>query len=1017
VTSYGKNTSLTAMSNSGEFTFEAWCRRTSSPNFGRVVVESRATAGGSLVGLSVEQTSGKMRWLARNDASTVVTKLEEVSANDGVWHHYVGVNVGGYMRLWKDGVEQGSPTAVSHPGGTFTSSMRGIAASPQDNGNPWNGDIDEVALYDRALTEEEILEHYEAGAAILPPVVGVEVDAPAPIVAQSSTFSVPSVTVDASAPAPTHTSSAAVAPPPTAVDVEAPIPAQGASAAVAVVPASAEVASPAPVFGSDLSVAAAPAPSVSAAVPPPEPPILAANKSASGSTNSAVATATLTESFEVGDTVIVALGRSGNNQTVASVTDTQGNVYRVVEQANAAANNCNAVLAVATVTDPLSPGDVVTATWSTTFSSTRRMIVLKATGLSAVDPVAPTSESSGTGTAWSGGSVASNRSGILLGVCDVGGSQTNTPPSGWGEEEVTGGSRTLVVTWNVEEDLGTFEASGTLSASTAWQALSAMLRSAGGDDAVTVGVAVEFATPAPEPSTFTPGGTTTINAVPAAVDVAAPVPTFSDFPGATVYEDATATEDPLSRSGAWLADPLGLTNSLRATAGRVSRKSGQVGRGVYANLALNLGTGTVDVHGTVGVRPGAGGAYLEHGVVLAAGRDTEAWDGYVVGLEQATGIYIARAEGGVLSKVTTPFQPNGVELDVGDAFGMRLHPVAGGVLPIEVFVKRAGDVWIPVVSYGDPDPHTGQANLVTRINGNASSGSTTTSALDDLAAGQSAAVAPPSTEVGVEAPAPTVTFPGVPVTVGAAPASISVAGVPPRDVGLVEGIVVPPATVEFGAGDNRDRDVRVDFAVNAPTVQAVTEFLTPGSVDLTANAGGATLLPGQAKVRPGSATLTAEAGGARLLPGPITRSPGSVELATAPGGAYIRPATLVAQPGSLDLATSLGAAALLPGVVVLRPGSLDALIAAGGARLLPQPVKVAPGSANLTLDAAAVTPAQTTHATLTVGSVALLLGPGAAGMALGVGPFKATLVVAPAIDSTLGVLVAIDSTLHVEPAS
>jgi predicted SpoU family rRNA methylase len=100
----------------------------------------------------------------------VVPKTEQPLAL-GTWHHVVGIffgdadGGGGTATIFLDGV-QGEQLVdggnLADGGGDDGLWYIGRTRAP-DSGFAWKGLLDEVALYDRALTEEEIVAHYELG--------------------------------------------------------------------------------------------------------------------------------------------------------------------------------------------------------------------------------------------------------------------------------------------------------------------------------------------------------------------------------------------------------------------------------------------------------------------------------------------------------------------------------------------------------------------------------------------------------------------------------------------------------------------------------------------------------------------------------------------------------------------------------------------------------------------------------------------------------------------------------------
>lgn len=87
---------------------------------------------------------------------------------DGQWHHVAGTYDGSFVRLYVDSVEVGS--------GTPTSITIGYRLSPDNDliigqytgtcrQYPFKGDIDEVEIFDRALSASEIQRIFNAGSA------------------------------------------------------------------------------------------------------------------------------------------------------------------------------------------------------------------------------------------------------------------------------------------------------------------------------------------------------------------------------------------------------------------------------------------------------------------------------------------------------------------------------------------------------------------------------------------------------------------------------------------------------------------------------------------------------------------------------------------------------------------------------------------------------------------------------------------------------------------------------------
>jgi len=79
--------------------------------------------------------------------------------NDGNWHHLLVTRSGSAVTLYMDGVSKA----------TTTDSTAIVAGSIRIGDNygsyPWNGSLDEVAIFNRSLSTSEVLAHYNAGKA------------------------------------------------------------------------------------------------------------------------------------------------------------------------------------------------------------------------------------------------------------------------------------------------------------------------------------------------------------------------------------------------------------------------------------------------------------------------------------------------------------------------------------------------------------------------------------------------------------------------------------------------------------------------------------------------------------------------------------------------------------------------------------------------------------------------------------------------------------------------------------
>ncbi len=85
---------------------------------------------------------------------------------DGAWHHYVVSNIGGtsaIANLWIDGVLRGN---ASYRDPTSTNKIFQLSCWPIDNNYHWNGTIDDVRIFNYALTNREVQFLYNGSSVI-----------------------------------------------------------------------------------------------------------------------------------------------------------------------------------------------------------------------------------------------------------------------------------------------------------------------------------------------------------------------------------------------------------------------------------------------------------------------------------------------------------------------------------------------------------------------------------------------------------------------------------------------------------------------------------------------------------------------------------------------------------------------------------------------------------------------------------------------------------------------------------
>jgi hypothetical protein len=150
------------------FSAEAWVNIPASQNCtGRkVIIGRRDSPSAWWLGCGGETITelNKAVFKLRDNSAVENSAIGTTDLNDGQWHHVVGVYEAtvDQIRVYVDGVKEGETT--QNFTGDF-SGVRGLNIGWFDI-SPWyymTGQIDEVALYNKALTLEDIHRHYNGG--------------------------------------------------------------------------------------------------------------------------------------------------------------------------------------------------------------------------------------------------------------------------------------------------------------------------------------------------------------------------------------------------------------------------------------------------------------------------------------------------------------------------------------------------------------------------------------------------------------------------------------------------------------------------------------------------------------------------------------------------------------------------------------------------------------------------------------------------------------------------------------
>ncbi len=143
----------------GNITLSAWINTTSSSTQD-IIGKDSISSGTRSFNLVLVSGVARLTVFKSNSASSVNSTS---SVDDGNWHHVLGVNDGTDLKIYVDGVLEGTN---SGGGGTFDNGTSDFNIGSRDAGPQsiiFNGAIDEPAIFDYALTSTQVLDIYGSG--------------------------------------------------------------------------------------------------------------------------------------------------------------------------------------------------------------------------------------------------------------------------------------------------------------------------------------------------------------------------------------------------------------------------------------------------------------------------------------------------------------------------------------------------------------------------------------------------------------------------------------------------------------------------------------------------------------------------------------------------------------------------------------------------------------------------------------------------------------------------------------
>lgn len=157
---------------SSAYALSAWIQTSVSPNEQQIITVDDALTD-RVFQFRVDNPTGGVELLRFDSSDTLIETVtcSGVDVTEGAWHHVVAVFTADTgTTLYIDGVERGSSsnTTTNNDIGQSEPILIGARRTPNPT-NFWNGKIDDVRIYNRALSATEIKQLYKLGKTTIVP--------------------------------------------------------------------------------------------------------------------------------------------------------------------------------------------------------------------------------------------------------------------------------------------------------------------------------------------------------------------------------------------------------------------------------------------------------------------------------------------------------------------------------------------------------------------------------------------------------------------------------------------------------------------------------------------------------------------------------------------------------------------------------------------------------------------------------------------------------------------------------
>ncbi|SVE49918.1 uncharacterized protein METZ01_LOCUS502772, partial [marine metagenome] len=157
----GNNSELSGMST---LSVQVWVRKTTNPSSGSIISKwGSGSSNGSNYSYSIYEVDGSdlISFFIKTTSGTASTSFDSNELTLNLWRHIVGVYDGSDIKIYLNGTLVN--TSASAASGSILTTSEPVLLGKDYSGNNFNGSVDEVSIWNDALTAAEIAALFNSG--------------------------------------------------------------------------------------------------------------------------------------------------------------------------------------------------------------------------------------------------------------------------------------------------------------------------------------------------------------------------------------------------------------------------------------------------------------------------------------------------------------------------------------------------------------------------------------------------------------------------------------------------------------------------------------------------------------------------------------------------------------------------------------------------------------------------------------------------------------------------------------